>query len=276
MKQLSLYDRPTGGYPYRGSKWTYRHSIIRSCPPSVIFIDLFCGSCAVAVAAVESGKYKSVIANDVNKRMVRALLVMRDRAKELHDYLKATPHSREVFDLAKTDLDNEDDVVAAAHVLISLTQSGAPVVSERVARSSWNLPSPRSDKGREANFSASAYATTCDRIYQLRHSLLRISFECADWNSLLDKIEKRRAAERHLIFCDPPYKMTSSYYDVDFNHENFIDRIITTDIPVVVMEQKDDPLCALQEAGWKQLLVKSRYRGRLSEDAMYFSPAAQN
>lgn len=52
------------GLPYQGSKNAIARAIIDTLPGANIFIDLFAGGCAVTHAAMESGKYRRVIAND--------------------------------------------------------------------------------------------------------------------------------------------------------------------------------------------------------------------
>ena len=54
------------GLPYQGSKNAIAAAIIETLPGADIFIDLFAGGCAVTHAAMESGKYRRVIANDIN------------------------------------------------------------------------------------------------------------------------------------------------------------------------------------------------------------------
>lgn len=53
------------GLPYKGSKNAIAAAIIDTLPEADIFIDLFAGGCAVTHAAMESGKYRRVIANDI-------------------------------------------------------------------------------------------------------------------------------------------------------------------------------------------------------------------
>ena len=59
------------GLPYRGSKSKIAADIIATLPPADTFVDLFAGGCAITHAALLSGKYKTVIANDINEGMVR-------------------------------------------------------------------------------------------------------------------------------------------------------------------------------------------------------------
>ncbi len=55
----------TYGIPYQGSKSTIANWVIDNLPQSDTLIDLFAGGCAITHAALESGKYKHVIANDL-------------------------------------------------------------------------------------------------------------------------------------------------------------------------------------------------------------------
>lgn len=53
------------GLPYMGSKSRICDWLMAHLPPADTFIDLFAGGCAVTHAAMISGKYNHVIANDV-------------------------------------------------------------------------------------------------------------------------------------------------------------------------------------------------------------------
>ena len=53
------------GVPYQGSKNSIATKIISFLPPAEKFYDLFAGGCAMTHAALVSGKYKTVIANDL-------------------------------------------------------------------------------------------------------------------------------------------------------------------------------------------------------------------
>lgn len=55
------------GLPYRGSKSRIAKKIIDKLPRSESFYDLFAGGCAVSHVALLSGKYKKIVANDLEK-----------------------------------------------------------------------------------------------------------------------------------------------------------------------------------------------------------------
>ena len=57
------------GLPYMGSKNKLAKEIVDLLPEGEVFVDLFCGGCAVTHAAMLSGKYKRFIINDIDPQM---------------------------------------------------------------------------------------------------------------------------------------------------------------------------------------------------------------
>lgn len=54
------------GLPYQGSKRRIANKIVALLPPAPVLVDVFAGGCAVTHAALESGKFDRVIANDLS------------------------------------------------------------------------------------------------------------------------------------------------------------------------------------------------------------------
>lgn len=54
------------GLSYKGSKNRIAKKILDVLPPAPVLYDVFCGGCAITHAALLSGKYSRVVANDVN------------------------------------------------------------------------------------------------------------------------------------------------------------------------------------------------------------------
>ena len=52
------------GVPYQGSKNKIAKRVVGLLPSAPMFYDVFAGGCAITHAAIESGKYSRVIAND--------------------------------------------------------------------------------------------------------------------------------------------------------------------------------------------------------------------
>ena len=62
------------GLPYKGSKSRIVDELLTVIPPAEHFYDLFCGGCAVAHAAMLSGKWGTVHINDINPMMPEAFV----------------------------------------------------------------------------------------------------------------------------------------------------------------------------------------------------------
>ena len=62
------------GLPYKGSKSRIVDELLTVMPPAEHFYDLFCGGCAVAHAAMLSGKFGTVHINDINPMMPEAFI----------------------------------------------------------------------------------------------------------------------------------------------------------------------------------------------------------
>ena len=62
------------GLPYKGSKSRIVDELLTIIPPAEHFYDLFCGGCAVAHAAMLSGKWGTVHINDINPMMPEAFV----------------------------------------------------------------------------------------------------------------------------------------------------------------------------------------------------------
>ena len=54
------------GLPYKGSKNRIAKKILDILPPAPVLYDVFAGGCAITHAALLSGKYSRVVANDIN------------------------------------------------------------------------------------------------------------------------------------------------------------------------------------------------------------------
>ena len=54
------------GLPYLGSKNRLARRLVEALPDAPVLYDVFCGGCAITHAALLSGKYSRVVANDIN------------------------------------------------------------------------------------------------------------------------------------------------------------------------------------------------------------------
>lgn len=62
------------GVPYQGGKTGIAERIVEALPAGGVLADLFCGGCAITHAALLSGKWGRVVANDLDGRGLRLFL----------------------------------------------------------------------------------------------------------------------------------------------------------------------------------------------------------
>ena len=87
------------GLPYMGSKNRFAQKLLDVMPSGSVFVDLFCGGCAVTHAAMLSGKYKRFICNDIDGAMPHLFLdCINGKYKDENRWI-----SREDFERMKKD-----------------------------------------------------------------------------------------------------------------------------------------------------------------------------
>ena len=87
------------GLPYMGSKNRIAQKLLDVMPSGSVFVDLFCGGCAVTHAAIISGKYKRFICNDIDGAIPRLFLdCINGKYKDENRWI-----SREDFERMKND-----------------------------------------------------------------------------------------------------------------------------------------------------------------------------
>ena len=88
------------GLPYKGSKNKIAVEIVKQLPPAEHFYDVFAGGCAIAHAAILSGKYKVVHLNDIERTPQFFVDCINGKLKDEHRVI-----TREEFQMFKdTDL----------------------------------------------------------------------------------------------------------------------------------------------------------------------------
>ena len=59
------------GLPYKGSKNAIAEDVVAIIPPAECLVDAFAGGCAITHAALLSGKFERIIANDIQAQYPR-------------------------------------------------------------------------------------------------------------------------------------------------------------------------------------------------------------
>ena len=221
------------GMPYMGSKSKIAEWVVSNLPSADIWIEPFAGGCAVTHAAILSGKYKHFIINDITDSAATFLCAIKGGFKNENRWisredffrLKNTdPYVRICFSFGndqKTycygDIEpykrafhyavmfNDFKPFAELGILIpDYVLNGCKNTYEKRLRIKKILIQIRKDK----------HAGDLQSLERLQ-SLGNLESLQGDYKTISIPTDKS-----YVIYCDPPYKNTSSYLD-DFNHEDF-------------------------------------------------------
>ena len=253
------------GLPYMGSKNRIAKELITEIiwnePNAQIFIDLFAGGCAMAHTALLSGKFKKVIANDINampKLFKDAILgkyrdekrwISRDEFHKLKNtdmYIKScwSFGNRGATYMYGEHLEPYKKAYHYARVFgdFSLFNQFAPYIEQELKDNNWRKYIKTNHERIKQDYSKWFIANISkDKLYNLKHlrrlediqSLERLK-RLQSLENLSDILEtsqvsyqdfKLPKADECVIYCDIPYKGTQEYnHDgekISFDYEAF-------------------------------------------------------
>ena len=205
---------------YRGRKKQVSDFIINNLPPAELFIDVFGGSAAVSLAAVESGKYNQVVYNDLDGNMVNFMKVVRDSTDELVSYINATPLGRYLGTELESMLTSDDDLVRATGVFFACNFQGKLVAAQT---NSFKRPIIR-----HKNSISNGWKTRqvrVDDLYKYRAFLKDMYFENLPAEKVIGLYSKVKQYSWNMgyinivFFLDPPYGLSQEYPEKFHNHK---------------------------------------------------------
>ena len=224
------------GMPYMGSKSKIAEWVVSNLPSADIWIEPFAGGCAVTHAAILSGKYKHFIINDITDSAATFLCAIKGGFKNENRWisredffrLKDTdPYVRICFSFGNDqrtycygDIEpykrafhyavmfNDFKPFAELRILIpDCVLNGCKNTYEKRLRIKKFLIQIRKDK-------QAGGLQSLESLERLQ-SLGNLQSLQGDYKTISIPTDKS-----YVIYCDPPYKNTSSYLD-NFNHEEF-------------------------------------------------------
>ena len=223
------------GLPYMGSKSKIAEWVVSNLPSADIWIEPFAGGCAVTHAAILSGKYKHFIINDITDSTKTFIYAIKGGFKNENRWisredffrLKDTdPYVRICFSFGNDqrtycygDIEpykrafhyavfNDFKPFAELRILIpDCVLNGCKNTYEKRLRIKKFLIQIRKDKH-------AGDLQSLERLERLQ-SLGNLQSLQGDYKTISIPTDKS-----YVIYCDPPYKNTSSYLD-NFNHEEF-------------------------------------------------------
>ena len=253
------------GLPYMGSKNKIAKDIIDCLPAGEVFVDLFCGGCAVTHAAMLSGKYKRFIINDTIAMMPN---VFRDAIDgKFKDEKRII--SREDFERLK-------DTDVYARLCWSFGNNGRNYLwgKEYAGIKMLACKMIMADDWHERLLVYRAFIQYLQKHIELTRKMLESLQRLQRLESLqrLQRLQRLQSLQRlqrlqslesiqclevftgdyqdvkipgnAVVYCDPPYINTGGY-GIDFDHERFYNWLRTRDFPVYVSEyaMPDDFVC---------------------------------
>lgn len=236
------------GLPYKGSKNKIANWVIDHLPSADWFIDVFAGGCAITHAAIESGKYKHIIANDLTDTPA---IFKAACEGEFEGY--ATVPSREQFHEQKADdramsllysfgnnaenylwgVQNEDVKLEASRMI------NAPSVYERrLAYKRFIRALAKYDiQGRDAGLQGLQGLEGLEGLQRLERvqrlqGLEGLQITKLDYKDLF----LFGVPENSVVYLDPPYKGTDTRGYAAFDYDEFERWLKTLNFPVVLSE----------------------------------------
>lgn len=239
------------GLPYRGSKSSIAEQIVSALPKRRIFIDGCCGGCAVTHAAVRSRKFEIYKANDINKRLINALVWASCRATKL-DLIECGFIGRDEFMKSRFNADCDPSTFLKI-LCCSFGYNGRSYFRGE-------------DESKTANdFAVAAFSSNyMDRV----EALVRISERACKFekplrslgcvNRLIRYVEDTFGQVEYgytsytelenqmnlklgdsVIYLDIPYRGTESYFKTKFDYDalgRFVKQMSAVEVPVFISE----------------------------------------
>lgn len=182
------------------------------------WVDVFGGS---GVVTANKAPSPVEVYNDRDGDLVHFFTTLRDRRQELEEWLRATPHSRELHRKYSNEFyagyRPDDDIERAGRFFyLRYTQWGTKYTSF----SGYNGGKKRS--------AASAYHSAVDRLGRWQDRFADVQIERQDFAAVIDRYDSPET----LFYCDPPYvEEGDALYSHagGFDHQRFVDVLLETD-----------------------------------------------
>ena len=256
------------GLPYKGSKSRIVDELLTVMPPAEHFYDLFCGGCAVAHAAMLSGKWGTVHINDINPMMPEAFVKAinggfngEDRWISHEDFFRlrdTDPYASICFsfgnDLKSYCYARElEPYKKAMHYAIffddwSLFDELCPEICDRCKERVGPVADRTGRRIAMANAIKACAPGQGNPLYEAKLQRLK-HLERLQHLERLERLQRLEHLERlqqtssdyrnihfepdSLIYCDIPYIGTKSY-KASFDHDAFYDWAVRQEYPIFV------------------------------------------
>ena len=245
------------GLPYKGSKNLLAQRILDCIPSASVFVDLFCGGCAVSHAALLSGRFARVVVNDIEGDVSRLFVAAvngqykgESRWISREDFFRlkeSDPYVRYCWSFGNNGRDYiyskaVEPYKRALHYAVVFGDFAAlrrlcPLVSDAAEKALAGLAS-RKARRIEVGRAIVRRLKQVGKPEDLKNNPLFGQIRLRDGGVVRkESLERLQSLERleqfstdyaeieikkdSVIYCDIPYKGTDGYNGIDFNHEAF-------------------------------------------------------
>lgn len=273
------------GMPYKGSKSAIADFVIAHLPPGGTLVDLFCGGCAVTHAALLSGKWDKVIANDIQAD-VPQLFLDAIHGKYTTENERRWISREDFFALKDTDayvrlcwsFGNDcrtyvysreiEPLKHAMHdTVMGCTASDRRLAMRRLMRLLSAEDYNRVRLERLQTLQNLQHLESLQRLESLQHleslqNLERLAVSGKDYREV-------DMPENAVIYCDIPYGSATrrGEYGIDFDRSAFLNWACEQRNPVIISEYniEDDRFATVVETQRIQLSAGATYQKPVTE-----------
>ena len=225
--------RPKVCYRQYGGKSSLSDWIVSQFPPHRIYLEPFCGSCAVLFAKEPS---PVEIVNDLDSRIINVFNAVRSRPAELAALLWATPYSPENW---RGGLESPDGLEDAR---LAMAQS-VQFYCGNGNTSTWAVDTAAGAK-------PNAWASWFRRVRPAAERLRRVQVLNEDAVKAISRVADK---EDSLVYADPPYFGHENEYRESVDYEGMVSALRACRGRVVVSEF---PEARPFFGGWREVAVE--------------------
>lgn len=229
-------------YKQYGGKASIAKWIVQQFPPHRVYLEPFCGSCAVLFAKPRSF---IEIVNDIDKRIINMFERIRSNPQELAALLWATPYCKANWREHIVPEDSMED----ARLLMA---EGTQLYCGNGQNSTWALEKSGVPHKPKPEVWADWFLRIAPAAARLRS--VQILSEDA-----IDAIKRIYQQDDALIYVDPPYIGHEHEYRHNVNYAEMVDVLRVARAKVVVSEY---PEAASSYPGWRTAVKETAGRGR--------------
>ena len=241
------------GLPYMGSKSTIAEWVISHLPKADTLVDAFAGGCALTHAAMLSGKFNRIIANDITdapKLFIDACngLYKDEKRWISREYFEANKYNDPFVRLIWSFGNNQRNYIYAKDIE-ERKHAIHNAVNDRKTAELSALGIISQDDAEPLEKRLESVEDTMQRYQLVKRTIIKHSknadarCETLERTARLQHLESTQKDYRELdipdgdtvIICDIPYRKTAKYLN-DFDHEAFYEWALAQKHPVFICE----------------------------------------